>query len=155
MEFLYGYLFGKVLGAHKYILMSCSPGTYDGYGVISYEHGNASVLRCTAEQLARLNEGDDQWIDHDNMISAEGGFYIGETIGDAIWNFENKSEAFPELYLRASDQNGVSQFTRVYDMTSDQIDSLIGEDAIGSLYYYDDEHDAFTHVCSESYGTEE
>jgi hypothetical protein len=152
MEFLSGYLFGKVLGAHKYILMSCSPNTYDGYGIISYEHGNASVLRCTAEQLARLNEGDDQWIDHENMISTEGGFYIGESIGDAIWNFENKSETFPELYLRKSDDSGISQFVRVYDMTIEQINALIGEDALKSLYYYDEANDAFTHVCGDSYG---
>lgn len=60
MEFETGYLFGKVLGAHKYILMSCTPNSYDGYGIISYEHGNASLIRCTADQLDRLNNGDDQ-----------------------------------------------------------------------------------------------
>lgn len=86
------------------------------------------------------------------MISTEGGFYIDKTIGDAIWNFENKSETFPELYLRKLDENGVAQFTRVYDMSIDAINSLIGEDALKSLYYYDEANDAFTHVCGDSYG---
>lgn len=155
INFQTGYLFGKVLGDRKYILMSCEPDTNDSYGIISYDYGNASVLRCTADQLSRLNKGDSQWIDHDNMISVEGAYFIADTIGEAIWSFEDKSEAFPELYLRASDQSGVAQFIRVCNMTADQINSLIGEDALRSLYYYDDEHDAFTHVCSESYGAEE
>ncbi len=151
IEFQTGYLFGKVLGEHKYILMSCEPDSNDSYGIISYDYGNASVLRCTSAQLRLLNGGDSQWIDHDNMISVEGAYYIADTIGEAIWSFEDKSEDFPELYLRAPDSNGVAQFTRVYDMTIDQINSLIGEDALKSLYYYDGANDAFTHVCSESY----
>lgn len=85
------------------------------------------------------------------MISTEGGYYIGETIGDAIWNFENKSETFPELYLRKLDDSGVAQFTRVYDMSIADINSLIGENALKSLYYYDETNDAFTHVCGDSY----
>jgi hypothetical protein len=60
IEFEKGYLFGKVLGQEKYILMDCQPNDNDPYGIINYSYGNADFLRLTKEQLKKLNLTDFQ-----------------------------------------------------------------------------------------------
>lgn len=155
MEFEKGYLFGKVLGADKYILMECQPNENDNYGIINYQHGNADFIRLTQEQLDALNSGDDQWIDHNNMISYGEHYFIADTVGEAIIGFEEKSGTTPELYLRTkvgkTKTLGSAQFQRIDNMTADEINDTVGTDALRGIYYFDEERDAFTHVCSESY----
>lgn len=151
MEFETGYLFGKVLGKDKYILMDCQPNEHDTYGIVLYEYGNADFIRLTKEELDKLNNGDASWIDHDNMIAASDcGYFVADTIGEAIVGFQEKSGILPELYMRNS-KDGSMQFQRIYNMSADEINNIVGTDALRSLYYYDTDLDAFSHVCGDSY----
>lgn len=149
LEFEKGYLFGKVLGQEKYILMNCQPNNNDPYGIVNYSYGNADFLRLTEEQLKKLNLTDFQWIDHDNMIGYGEHYFIADTVGEAIIGYKEKSGTNPELYLRVT--TGEAQFKRIDNMTAEEINEAVGTNIFNSIYYFDEEKDAFTHICSESY----